>query len=817
MFKATLLLLCAVLLAACSQNQYTNPDFSPWEVNSEKPVIIHAGWVDRGILGITIKEGNLVRSEFMPYEKQPGDSVAIEYDNNGIVKKRLLFRKGEAIGYLAGAERNFLSTFEKITGDSLDQQLLAHKSSYTLFAGNSSESFSPLEVYRKSKIHTKSNATNQIAMLHTVYLKLPEELLNAVSIKINFGEIKVEDPEFTFHNTPTLTRSESVHVTHGGFRPDDPVKRAYLSIWLGTGGPHAFEQEPLFQVLEHNSRQIVYKGIAVKALAHDGVEKLKDEKNYSKTEVWHLNFDDLQTPGEYVIYMEGVGTSYPFGISENVWENNFAITMLGFLTHRSGLAIDESMGVNFVRPRSFHPEDGVIVYDSDFSLFDNWVEYGGSQDGSFKGLVKNKTDKIRTDAWGGYMDAGDWDRRIHHLNSSRQLLELYFMYPDYFSGLKLTVPENEINNGIPDILDEVAWNVDCYGRMQGPEGGISLGIESAAHPAEGEPSWLESLDIFRFSEDPHSSFVYASMAAPLSRAIEKYDSEKALWYKESALKAFAFGIQYKNHPRFEELSKGNLQSIHEHAALAAIEMYKLTREHEYYDIFKEHTTILTNRAQDEIFGARELDAAFALAIDDTDDVIASKDIDIARNVIADHANLMLDMLRGNSYNLVFRNPDAAMLNGYYSAANNQEICRAYFLTGEQKYLDGAILSVMYTSGANPMNMTLTSGLGHRYPQRPLHLDSEFTGQPAPYGITVYAQADHEYYQSILPENELRGSWGTWATYWFSGRLNTPSGWDWPPHEAYIDYSRFPSMNEYTVHQTFGPISYAYGFLAARGK
>lgn len=38
---------------------------------------------------------------------------------------------------------------------------------------------------------------------------------------------------------------------------------------------------------------------------------------------------------------------------------------------------------------------------------------------------------------------------------------------------------------------------------------------------------------------------------------------------------------------------------------------------------------------------------------------------------------------------------------------------------------------------------------------------------------------------------------------------------WPAAEFYVDVYKWPVMNEYTVHQTFGPTGYRWGYLAAR--
>ena len=132
------------------------------------------------------------------------------------------------------------------------------------------------------------------------------------------------------------------------------------------------------------------------------------------------------------------------------------------------------------------------------------------------------------------------------------------------------------------------------------------------------------------------------------------------------------------------------------------------------------------------------------------------------------------------------------------------------------YLNAAILGVQYTAGANPMNLCMTVGLGHNTVQRPLHIDSQRTGQTAPKGTTVYAQADFHAVLKKYNNDTLKANtdFNFWATYWFA-KFNAPDGLKWPLHEAYYDYSFFPGMNEYTIHQTFGPISYAYGYLASR--
>jgi endoglucanase len=108
----------------------------------------------------------------------------------------------------------------------------------------------------------------------------------------------------------------------------------------------------------------------------------------------------------------------------------------------------------------------------------------------------------------------------------------------------------------------------------------------------------------------------------------------------------------------------------------------------------------------------------------------------------------------------------------------------------------------YTAGANPMNATMTTGLGHDYPRAPLHVDSRRRGQTAPRGITVYGPHD---------PTRMPG----WGRTWIAGPTMVPSADDWPASEFHLDVSAWPEMSEYTVHQSLGPTAYHWGYLAAR--
>ena len=185
--------------------------------------------------------------------------------------------------------------------------------------------------------------------------------------------------------------------------------------------------------------------------------------------------------------------------------------MLGFYHQRSGIALEEPY-TSWERPRDFHPDDGVVIRQSTASLMDSNMGLNLLNQHSFTELVNGATSEIVEDAWGGWHDAGDWDRRAQHLGVSRDFLELAEQRPDFAQFMELAIPER--GDAIPDLIDEALWNVDFYMRLQKPDGGVPGGIESADHPIFGEPSWFESQDVFVYAPDAWTSFEYARNRGP---------------------------------------------------------------------------------------------------------------------------------------------------------------------------------------------------------------------------------------------------------------------------------------------------------------
>jgi len=547
-----------------------------------------------------------------------------------------------------------------------------------------------------------------------------------------------------------------------------------------------------FRVLDVQTGKAVFEGKTRLSASRTARNEDAYKNNHNGADVWEMDVSRLTTPGTYRVSVAGVGCSYPFRIADDVWRRAFITSARGFYHQRSGIALGPPY-TTYRRPRCFHPADGVKVYASTAALMDTGGGLGGG--GNFARLVKGKTDTIVPDAWGGYMDAGDWDRRIQHLESTRLLLELAELFPDTFAEISLNIPESR--TPLPDIIDEALFNLDFYRRLQTREGGIRGGIESAEHPRMGEASWQESLTVMAYAPGVWSSTIYAGVAARAAGVVSAYDAKLAGVYRKSAVAAIAWA-----EAQLKQIAGRKLpHAVNDERNLAAAELFRLTGEKAYHDLFIRTTAITSPDA--ELFKWKHHDqphAAWVYLRTNRRDTNATVRANCRRALLrrADNraAHCAKTGYRWTKY------PWRPTVAGALTAPDAVDLVRAHVLTGETKYLAAAVLACQTGLGANPLDLCYTTGVGHSWPKRPLHLDSRITAQPAPPGLTVFGPLDH----------------GRAAQQWAEKsvlRYCHPKRSAWPIIEAYWDIFWYPMMCEYTIHEPMARNAYVWGYLAAR--
>jgi chitodextrinase len=164
---------------------------------------------------------------------------------------------------------------------------------------------------------------------------------------------------------------------------------------------------------------------------------------------WWFDFSSVNTPGSYYIFDVGnnVG-SYRFEIGDNVYRDVLKAAVRMYYYQR----------INFAKQPPF----------TDAKWSDGAILEGPGQDRQAT-YYKSKGDmSTAKDLHGGWMDAGDMNKYVTFAEEPVALLLEAFRFNPSVFGDDFNIPES--GNGVPDILDEVKYELDFMRRMQDATG-----------------------------------------------------------------------------------------------------------------------------------------------------------------------------------------------------------------------------------------------------------------------------------------------------------------------------------------------------------
>jgi endoglucanase len=775
----------------------TPASMSTKDLKQSKPELLQISMAAPDLIVLKIQAQRVIHGIQVPYDKQPGDEISIQ------IMHRFIKRDGKTIGALVGTEGKIMYTPDKITGDTLDISAAMRNDSYRLKETGKGEVLEVQQVYRKSKPVDciRPPGTEGSPMEHYLILKLKKVLQTGKTYTVSIKNELLSKAESTFTFDPIKLYSEAVHVNQVGFRGDDPVKLAFLSFWMGDGGNLSYSAGTNFNLVDEKTNKIVFSGKTrlAKTASEDG--------NMTKADIFELDFSGFSQQGIYRVSVHGVGCSYPFEISDDAWKNAFVKSMRGLYCQRSGIELGPPY-TNFIRPRAFHPEDGVKVYISEPAKQGEdplirkltpeqeavLLTYEPSRVG-FQNLKKNLTNQILPNAWGGYMDAGDFDRRPDHALLPMFFFDLAEMYPKTYAKWNFNIPESKDN--VPDLVNEALWEVDFLRRLQQPDGSVFGGINSGEHPRRGECSWQESLPVMVFSRTREVAYHYTAIGARAALWFANNQSpEISKGYKESALKAFEWAEKSAGSDTDDKMVSARV--------IAAAELYRLTGDEKFNAIFVANTRFTK---PDAIFYTTHSGANADPQGEAGWTYLLTKHAGVNKLI---QQNIMNSLIRSADSDVAkcaetdFHYSGGKERNLWWSALSSpgsHVLCRAHFLTGKKEYLQAILNSALTGAGANPVNMCYVTGVGSNYPQHPLHEDAYNSNQKVYEGITVGGPID--------PMNPRHAN-----SKRIMARLY-PEAKTWPATESYYDVFMYPPMNEFTVHQTMQSTSFVWGYLAGR--
>jgi endoglucanase len=343
---------------------------------------------------------------------------------------------------------------------------------------------------------------------------------------------------------------DPVHVDQHGYEPADAK---WVAVPAAAGS---------FEVRSVSSGYVVCSGPLVLRRASDPA---------SGEDVHEGNFTAVTDPGEYAVFVPGLGSSPPFLVGDGVHDDLYALFLKGLYYQRCGTEIPGQYGGAWVHDSCHDGGPSIASYD--------WATTGGAP-GGYRNTI------------GGWHDAGDYGKySTNNAYAVGILLQAYESFPDRFGRDDCGIPES--GNGVPDLLDEARWSLEWMLAMQDPDGAVRHRESVAAYAG-----------MFLPEEDPETRYytdassdaaaMHAAAMALAGRTFASFDAAFAASCSTSAVSAWLWLV---DHP--DRVPPGGFVNLYGHEGAtyvgtsdtrlrmwAAAEIFRLTGDtgaRDYFD------------------------------------------------------------------------------------------------------------------------------------------------------------------------------------------------------------------------------------------
>jgi endoglucanase len=487
--------------------------------------------------------------------------------------------------------------------------------------------------------------------------------------------------------------SDAIRLNQVGFYPAAP-KVAVISA----------DAAGAFEVKEARSGKTVFKGKLG--------ETLTSQHSGKNTRL--ADFSALRKPGSYVIEVAGLGKSAAFSVGNRVHREVAEAALKGFYYQRASIELPEKYAGKWARPAG-HPDDKVLIHASAIS------------DGRPENAVISSPR--------GWYDAGDYNKYIVNSGITMgTLLSLYEDYPLYFEDFNTHIPES--NNGVPDLLDEVVWNLRWMLTMQDPtDGGVYHKLTNPRFDGMIMPDAAKN-PRYVVQKGTAAALDFVAVMAQAKRVFKNFDNKfpgLADSCMTAAVKGWAWAgkhpaVMYNQDAMNKEFDPDVVtgaygdRSVKDEWIWAACEMYATTGKPEYIkdlDLELQQPMALPTWSQVKTLGYYTL-----LRHMHTLGLPSGLSTAMIRSVVGFSDGLLTD-LEKQPYATVMGKRAQDYSWGSSSVAANQGIALLYGfrLTGNRKYLLAALGNLDYLLGRNATGYCFLTGFGSKRVMHPHHRPS----------------------------------------------------------------------------------------------
>ncbi len=472
-------------------------------------------------------------------------------------------------------------------------------------------------------------------------------------------------------------------------------------------------QQNIFFVLDAVTADTVFKG------------RLSDERKSTNSSLTTrvIDFSAWQKEGRYYIDVPGVGKSYSFAIGKEVHRAVADALLKGFYFQRSDQSLDGRHAGKWKRAAG-HPDTAVVIHPSAASA----LRPAGT-------VIASP---------GGWYDAGDYNKYIVNSGITMYtLLTAYEDFPAYYKKLNTQIPES--NDSIPDLLNEVLYNLRWMLTMQDPkDGGVYHKCTNAGFDGMVMPG-VTKAPRYVVQKSTAATLDFAAVTAQAARVFKLYNKELP-GLADSCLSAsrlawnWAVGnpdVRYDQdqlNKRFSPpITTGAYgdRSLRDEWLWAAAELFATTKQKAFFDTIVKHRSdpvVLPSWAAVGMLAYYTL-ARHQLALPS----YARATVAAMEDSIMRKANQLADNYKKTAFYTTMGLSQRDFVWGSSAVAANAGILllQAYQFTRQQKYLEAALSNADYLLGRNATGYCFVTGFGTRSPRHPHHRPSVADGVADP--------------------------------------------------------------------------------------
>lgn len=564
------------------------------------------------------------------------------------------------------------------------------------------------EIYRQEgilwsagkKYEVTANLTSQKEAIATFYVKNKDEIMEQFRFDVNqnqevkfdftssisndwTGSIEVEleskeDGENLisveeFRLMSSYDQESQIRVNHLGYQKEEKKEIIF-----------PYSQGDFFDVVDAVSQEVVYTG----AIVYPHWNEKTAERNSRG------DFSTFSTEGTYYIRSQILGVSPVFEIKNDLYDEVSKDVLKMISYQRCGTDLDESWAFEFAH-EACHLEDAILYEDPQYLL----------------------------DVSGGWHDAGDYGRYME--TGAKTVFDLLFAYQRFPHLFDDNLGIKESGNSVPDILDEVRYELEWMLKLQAHWGGVYGKVTTSSFAEELMPE-LDQSPLYVLPVETATTGEFIASMALATTIYQEFDPEFAKQCEEAARRAWDYlrwnekVIEYKNPAEFKTGNYRDSKDSDERF-FASIALWSATKESQYLEyaqqLFSGDDSVSKGVSWSDVgaYGSY-------LYLLDAD---ADKESDFYQKLLQsmiNQAQSIVSTIENDGYQVGLE---------HYSWGSNGKILNQSIillmtadLENNSYYRTLALKQLDYIFGRNSLNRSFVIGYGNNYPKNPHHRIAE---------------------------------------------------------------------------------------------